>query len=132
MLDYVVPQGQVMCSTHMEGLQTHASGIRSVPAQAGRSPRFCVHIIWWVRDATDSCSICSAVLCTEFWLLFPIRREEEKEKKRKMASLGSNQHLCWSHPVLRLPQLLCRIKNYFRGWSLNLMSTLGVDSNLVG
>jgi hypothetical protein len=61
----------------------------------------------------------------------------EKKKKIKKGEGGrnglnqANWQLSRSQPVLGLPQLLCIMKIYFKGWLLKLMCTLCVNGNLL-
>jgi hypothetical protein len=62
------------------------SGIESAPVQAGSSQRFCVHEVWWVQDAPDTCRTHSVLLCVVF--LQEKRKVKKKKKKNRFPAGG--------------------------------------------
>jgi hypothetical protein len=79
--------------------------------QEGRSPRFCVYILWWVQYFPNAYRTPSAVLCI---VVFAFPREEKKSQKKKSGVGMAFQRAGWQLLLFSTPGvlgLLCAIKS---------------------
>jgi hypothetical protein len=80
----------------------------------------------WVQAAFPKAGTCWAYAGSQ---LGPSLRDDTPSGPEFLSQTHPSGCAC---PVLGLPWLLCAIKSYFKGQSLNFMFTLYAGSNLVG